>query len=160
MWDKITMHIKAQITLCDELISISQAQKLALISSDAAELIKTTGRNEQALHKFLALENSKQTLLSEWKKQAQISENASLMDLARRAGRGARATLQFAERLERRMRELKGLRDQNHALLQNAMQFVEFSVNAMTQTTADDLYAANPQNNSVISKKKIFDQSI
>lgn len=161
MWNELAMLLKAQITLCDQLLSLGERQRQCLIAGDRKEVVELSKREDGIVRKFLTIENKKQSLLVMLGRKLRAENGAKLSELLRLADREAQKGLvPLAEKLSRMANELRLLAQRNQRLLNKMMEYVSFNVNLMAGATADDIYAPGAQNGSVTVKKKIFDQSV
>lgn len=161
MWNELILLLKAQSTLCAQLIELNERQKKSLLEKSLEEMRAIVQQQESLFGKFSKLEDKKQLFLQ--KKQMEYSDVklAVAEDCAALVKEPERENLlTCAKELEERLKMLKTSNQEVQKLLDNAMRFIDFNVNIITQTTADDIYAPQGQSGSVISKKKMFDQSI
>lgn len=161
MWNELAMLLRAQITLCDQLLSLGERQRQCLIAGDRKEVVELAKREDGIIRKFLTIENKKQSLLVVLGKKLRAEHGVTLSGLLSLADREVRnGLIPLAENLSRMANELRFFAQRNQRLLNKMMEFVAFNVNLMAGATADDIYAPGAQNGFVTVKKKIFDQSV
>lgn len=163
MWNELIMLLKAQHTLCRQLIALGRQQKEYMLQGLSQQLREVMKTQESTFSKFVQIETKKQRILQEQSKSSgfDFDEERALAEILRLAPQKEQAAMMAQrEQLRQSMQELKNISNQNRTLLDNEVKFIDFNINMMTQTTADDIYAPQGQNGSVISKKKMFDQTI
>jgi len=146
--------LKAQLVLCQELLQLGLQYRKHLLEKNTVESRRVIHRHEEHIGKITALEKQKQSLLQ----QAGVSTVQALF-----TDKSISPECEhLAETLQETMRELKAQNQQNAELLQKYMDFIDFSVNVIAQTTMDSIYAKRGDTppNAVISQKKMFDQTI
>lgn len=163
MWNELSMLLKAQNTLCRQLIVLGRQQEECMLQGLSQQLREVMKMQESTFSKFVQIETKKQRLLQEQSKISGVDFDeertiAEILSVAPK--REQEEMMAHREQFIQSMQELKNINQQNRTLLDNEVQFIDFNINIMTQTTADDIYAPQGQNGSVISKKKMFDQTI
>jgi len=149
--------LRAQLVLCQELFRLSLQYKEHLLDKEARQSTPVIAKQEEYISKITALENKKKTLLLE-NKVLTVQQFIEML-----AASSKLDVLQVLnERLRTTMGKLKERNQRNAGLLQKKMEFIDYSINVMTQTTMDNTYArqGNTPPEAVVSQKKIFDQTI
>lgn len=149
--------LRAQLVLCQELLKLGQKYRKYLLEKNTLESRRIINRQEEYIGKITALEKQKQILLQ----QAGVSTVQFFLAEQELSPEGE-LLQHLAESLQQTMLELKAKNQQNTALLQKYMDFIDFSVNVIAQTTTDSIYAKRGETppSAVISQKKMFDQTI
>lgn len=163
MWNELSMLLKAQNTLCRQLIALGRQQKECMLQGLSQQLREVMKTQEGTFRKFVQIETKKQRLLQEQSKSSGLDfdEERTLAEMISVAPKREQEEMKaHSQQFIQSMQELKNINQHNRTLLDNEVQFIDFNINIMTQTTADDIYAPQGQNGSVISKKKMFDQTI
>lgn len=140
----LIMLVKAQLTLCRQLTELGERQREYILHNLCREMAETVKEQESAFRTFLQIEEKKRLLAKEGGAPAAEEDALRLLE----------------EKLRQGMLRLCQINRANEKLVTNEMKFIDFNINIMTQTTADDIYAPQGQGGSVISKKKMFDQTI
>lgn len=159
--EQLSMLLKAQITLYQQLLELSKSQGQELVDGKAIKVQKITNEIEEIMKKLVLLNNKQQAVIVAIRQQHKISDNVNLVRLIKLINLKSKDfLLDLIYELEKIADELKLYIGQNKILLTRAMQFIDFNINVITSTTASDTYAPRGQEGSANSKKKIFDQSI
>ena len=149
--------LRAQLVLCQELLKLGRKYRKYLLEKNTLESRRVINRQEEYIGKITALEKQKQILLQ----QAGVS---TLQSFLAKQGLSPECELlrHLADNFQQTLLELKTKNQQNTTLLQKYMDFIDFSVNVIAQTTTDSIYAKQGDTppNAVISQKKMFDQTI
>lgn len=149
--------LRAQLVLCQELFRLSLQYKEHLLDKEAQQSTPVIAKQEEYISKITVLENKKNALLLE----NGVSTVQQFIVL--QAASPKLDVLQIlTERLGTVLGKLKERNQRNAGLLQKKMEFIDYSINVMTQTTMDNTYArkGNTPPEAVVSQKKIFDQTI
>jgi len=149
--------LRAQLVLCQELLRLSIQYKEHLLDSQARQSSPAIAKQEEYISKITALENKKNVLL--------LANGVSTVQqfIVLQTASPKLDILQILnERLGTILGKLKERNQRNAGLLQKKMEFIDYSINVMTQTTMDNTYArkGNTPPGTVVSQKKIFDQTI
>jgi flagellar biosynthesis/type III secretory pathway chaperone len=160
---QLIIILKAQITLYTQLVELSksQTQNLVVGAADQAQVI--TEKTEKIIKQLSELESKRQNIIDTFMITYKINGKVELEEFVERIqldSGNKTVILDLIFELEKIAEKLKFCIHQNKILLQKAMQFIDFNMNLLTSTTAGVTYAPKGQDGNVISKKKIFDQSI
>lgn len=164
MWQELLMLIKAQVTLLNQLLDLARKQRGCLLDHGIEQNREIIKQQENIFSKLAQLEKKKENVYVQIRTQKcvdGIARKDDLLSMIDFAPINEQQIL-FAQvkQLHEVMKKLRIMNQDNKKLVDNEMRFIDFNINIMTQTTADDIYAPRGQNGSVISKKKMFDQSI
>ena len=157
MWQKFATLLRAQLTLYDKLLALSQEQT-RLLREGYREPSDALVKEEEALLAQLAQLDEK-TAAQKAALPGCAPDEALLACAARAPAPQSEALRRLILRLDAAARELKEQNRQNVALLERAMRFAQINFSALTQTTADDFYTPK-QDGAVVSKKKLFDETV
>lgn len=155
--EELIRILRAQLVLCQELLKLEPKHREYLLAKKRAETAAIIAKEEEYIGKISVLERQKQRVFN----QKNCEDLAAFV-----ADESASAQIALVETLASRLQKavltLKDQNEQNTVILQKYVEFIDFSVNVMAQTTSDNIYArqgdASPT--SVLSKKKMFDQKI
>lgn len=149
--------LRQELILCTRIRDISQQQRDVLAETLNGKAVSTiTQQINELLTQLGKLEQRKQKLL------AQNGEK-TLKGLLLRQPFSAEKTLagQLLTKLSGIIKELQLTSMNSRALLQRNMQYVEFSINVMTQASAGTTYTPpGGADSNTTHAKKMFDQSV
>lgn len=157
MWQKFATLLRAQLTLYDKLLALSQEQTRLLREGYRAPSDALVKEEEALLAQLAQL--SEKTAAQQAALPGCAPDEAWLACAARAPAPQSEALRQLILRLDAAARELKEQNRRNVALLERAMRFAQINFSALTQTTADDFYTPK-QDGAVVSKKKLFDETV
>lgn len=159
--EQLSMILKAQITLSEQLLELSKLQTQELVVGNAMEVQKIVKNLEAIMKQFFLLETKRQTTINEVRQQYKINDEVNLVNLIELIHPKSKDFLfDLIRNLEQILDELKFYIQQNKILLNKAIKFIDFNINVITSTATSTTYAPQGQEGSAISKKKMFDQSI
>lgn len=157
MWRKFATLLRAELTLYNQLLALSREQT-RVFKEGYRQPVDALVKEEDALLEKLAQIRGQMAALKAALPGGQPNE--SLLECAARADAPRDEELRsLVLRLDETARKLKEQNRQNVALLERAMRFAQINFNALTQTTADDFYTPQ-QDGAVVSKKKLFDETV
>lgn len=158
---QLSMILKAQITLYNQLLELNKAQSKEVAAGNAVKVQEITKEIEKIMKQLVLLDTKRQAVISEIMQQFKINDCVNVVELIELTDSELKDSLfNLIYELEKIADELKMYIERNKILLKKAMQFIDFNINVITSTTAGDIYAPQGQESSVTSKKKMFDQSI
>jgi len=159
--EQLSMILKEQITLSEQLLELSKLQTKELVVKNAMKVQKIAGKIDFITKQLFLLEDKRQAVINEISQRCQISEPVNLVKLIELSNsKSKNLLLELIRSLEQILDELKFYIQQNKILLKKAMHFIDFNMNVITSTTASTTYAPQGHEGSAVSKKKMFDQSI
>jgi flagellar biosynthesis/type III secretory pathway chaperone len=145
--------------LYEELVALSSNKKTLVIEGDTQALKALNDKENGVAGKIQRTEKKRLGLVKEI--AIVLNEKEADLTLAVLADRmkgqpECEAMRAIAERLKKLLSELKELNEQNRVLLENALAYVEFSMNVLRGSLADaPVYAANGEELS--AGKNLFD---
>lgn len=159
--EQLSMILKAQITLYNQLVELNKLQSKELVAGKAIRVQEITKETEEIMKKLILLDSKRHVVIGEIMQQYKINDSVNLVNLIELTNSEWKDfLLNLIYELEKIADELKMHIEQNKILLTKAMRFIDFNINVITSTTASDTYAPQGQEGSANSKKKMFDQSI
>ena len=160
MWNKLNNNIDKTLSLTKNLLTLVEKQHQKLLKNDTVGFDERIKEQSDITGKLLLCEKEKENII----KEIMYTQKINLVNLT------LLQTVEYAkdkkQELMLKVLELNKvggmIRDyvvKNKTLNDQAIRFINFNINVITGTTADTTY--NAQNKgTIISKKKIFDQSI
>lgn len=160
MWNKLNNNIDKTLSLTKNLLTLVEKQHQKLLKNDTVGFDEIIKEQSDITGKLLLCEKEKENII----KEIMYTQKINLVNLT------LLQTVEYAkdkkQELMLKVLELNKvggmIRDyvvKNKTLNDRAIRFINFNINVITGTTADTTY--NAQNKgTIISKKKIFDQSI
>lgn len=160
MWNKLNNNIDKTLSLTKNLLTLVEKQHQKLLKNDTVGFDEIIKEQSDITGKLLLCEKEKENII----KEIMYTQKINLVNLT------LLQTVEYAkdkkQELMLKVLELNKvggmIRDyvvKNKTLNDQAIRFINFNINVITGTTADTTY--NAQNKgTIISKKKIFDQSI
>lgn len=156
MWQKFEALLSAQLTLYGRLLALSEQQGFDLRAGYRQPSDALVKEEETLLTQLVQLHEKTAAL------QASLPgcdpDERLLVCASRAPAPWSEALPLLVRRLDDTARRLRAQNRQNTALLERAMRFAQINFNALTQTTADDFYTK--KQGAVVSKKKLFDESV
>jgi flagellar biosynthesis/type III secretory pathway chaperone len=155
--EELIRILRAQLVLCQELLKLEPKHREYLLAKKRAETASVIAKEEEYIGKITVLERQKLRVFN----QKNCADLASFIQ-EEQASAQIELVKTLAERLQKSVLALKDQKQQNTEILQKYVEFIDFSVNVMTQTTNDNIYARQGDTSptSVLSNKKMFDQKI
>ena len=160
MWNKLNNNIDKTLSLTKNLLTLVEKQHQKLLKNDTVGFDEIIKEQSDITGKLLLCEKEKENII----KEIMYIQKINLVNLT------LLQTVEYAkdkkQELMLKVLELNKvggmIRDyvvKNKTLNDQTIRFINFNINVITGTTADTTY--NAQNKgTIISKKKIFDQSI
>lgn len=160
MWNKLNNNIDKTLSLTKNLLTLVEKQHQKLLKNDTVGFDEIIKEQSDITGKLLLCEKEKENII----KEIMYTQKINLVNLT------LLQTVEYAkdkkQELMLKVLELNKvggmIRDyvvKNKTLNDQAIRFINFNINVITGTTADTTY--NAQNKgTIISKKKMFDQSI
>ena len=155
--EEIIGILRAQLVLCKELLKLTEQQRIYLLERDQRGLTAIVSKEEDYMGKISLFERKKSKIFSD----CQVEHISEFIDRAESSD-AAVMVRRLVRQLDEILGQLKEKNQRNQAILQKNIDFIDFSVNVITQTAAEPVYGKkiDPLSPGVVSQKKMFDQNI
>lgn len=148
--------LRQEMIFCGRILELSKKQTEKLVQNEAAEASTVAVEIESLLLRLGHIEENKQQLLAQTK-----SEDMAAFLAGQPRTKERNMALSLLQKLEKQMKELQVLSVQNHELLQRNIQYIDFTINVITQTAAGPTYASSGGLGTETSGSvKMFDKNI
>lgn len=149
--------LRAQLVLCRELLKLAEQQRVCLLNRDQKALAAVVFKEEDYMGKISLFERKKKKIFS----SCRVYHISEFIDQAE-ATDASVMLRRLVIQTDGVLRQLKERNLRNQEILQKNIDFIDFSVNVITQTAAEPVYARKNEASSagVVSQKKMFDQNI
>ena len=144
MYERLIELLQNQSVLYSELLESAQQKKGYIIKNDIESISKVTSRENTLIGKLRQAERERQAQAADIAKRLHISSDG--LTLAILISRVNNSSIQ--ERLEclrmqlrSAMDDLKALNDQNRALINQSLEYIDFTVNLLRSTVSGPVYA-------------------
>lgn len=165
-FDKLISLLSELLVLYQGILELSRRKRVTLTTANAQELEGITKQEEVLILRIGKLEKAREALIQDIisghnldRRQLTLTQIKQLAD-DDTAGR----LEQISDELNGIITELSSLNEINTHLLQQAMHFVNYNINIMTQHVADPTYAPQGQQSDQANRKAqaktLFDQKV
>ena len=156
MLREIIEVLRQQYIICNRLGELADLQREHLMKGQAKGSAEVSTQIESLLPQLGKIEKTKEAILA----QAASRDVAALLE-KQPSSREREMAVLLLDKLQEKLGELQKKSAQNDILLKKNMQFVDFSVNVMTQKSADTTYAATgTQGTDPVLGMKMFDADV
>ena len=160
MWEKLNYNIDKMLLLTKNLLLAVEKQHQKLLNNDKIGFDEIIKEQSEITGKLLMCEKEKETIINEIMYNQKINlANLTLLQTVEFAKDKKQELMLKVLELNAVGEKIRNYITKNKNLNDQAMRFINFNINVITGTTADTTYTAQNTGN-VITKKKMFDQSI
>ena len=160
MWEKLNHNIDKMLMLTKNLLLAVEKQHQKLLNNDKIGFDEIIKEQSEIAGKLLMCEKEKETIINEIMYNQKINlANLTLLQTVEFAKDKKQELMLKVLELNAVGEKIRNYIAKNKNLNDQAMRFINFNINVITGTTADTTYTAQNTGN-VITKKKMFDQSI
>ena len=144
MFERLIEILQAQLSLYEELLESSSQKRTFLTNSDIDAIRKVTACENSLIGKLQKLEREREALTADIAGRIRISVNN--LTLVRLIGHiddpPTRKHLdKLRIRLRARMDELKSVNEQNKALINQSLEYIDFNMNLLRSSVSGPVYA-------------------
>lgn len=152
---EIIRIVRQQLVLCQQLQLLVHQQRELLKGHSTADISEFARKMEPLLLELGRLDKQQ-------KQQLAQSSARTMAELLERQPASVERSLaaQLLEKLQRTMQDTREEGRKNDMLLQRNMEFIDYTINVLNQTTADATYAPPGAAAQAVRPKKMFDASI
>ncbi len=160
-WDALLVVLHKILNIYQELLLLSQQKKQVIVAVKPQELEKITKQEEVLIMQVGKLENMRGKIVRELMTvHGMLEGDASLARLQEIASPDMREKLTvFNEKIDAVMAELVPLNKLNSELIEQALGFINYNINILSQTAVGPTYAAKGQANEQ-TKRTVFDAKV
>ena len=160
MWEKLNHNIDKMLLLTKNLLLAVEKQHQKLLNNDKIGFDEIIKEQSEITGKLLMKKKKKETIINEIMYNQKINlANLTLLQTVEFAKDKKQELMLKVLELNAVGEKIRNYIAKNKNLNDQAMRFINFNINVITGTTADTTYTAQNTGN-VITKKKMFDQSI
>ena len=160
MWEKLNHNIDKMLMLTKNLLLAVEKQHQKLLNNDKIGFDEIIKEQSEITGKLLMKKKKKETIINEIMYNQKINlANLTLLQTVEFAKDKKQELMLKVLELNAVGEKIRNYIAKNKNLNDQAMRFINFNINVITGTTADTTYTAQNTGN-VITKKKMFDQSI
>jgi flagellar biosynthesis/type III secretory pathway chaperone len=163
-WQQLTTLLTDSLQVYRAILELSRQKRDILVAANAKELEIITGKEEALILQAGKLEGLRQNVLQELSSALMVSvADLTLMQLIDLADP---ATSQQLAKLQAEFAKLTGelapINDLNARLLQQALTYINYNVNILTQNAMGPTYGATPQQagTDAATRRALFDKKI
>ena len=159
MWEQLLKELAELIKIHEALLKLSRQKQAILVAGAVAELEVLTKQAELLIREAGVVEAAKTETVAKLSTSLKLNEQSpSLMKLRQHADPATAEKIEAIEiKLNAILQEVKTVNELNTKLLQNALNFVNYNINLLTQTPAELTYAPQAQNAAAPRTKVLFD---
>jgi len=148
MFDCLIELLRLQLALYDELLELSRQKKSFLLKNDLGAIQKATARENVLVGKLQKTERERETTASNLAVRLCIPSNG--LTLAKLTSQIEDASIRnqldaLRARLRSAMDELKSLNAQNKALIDQHLEYIDFSMNLLYGSVSGPVYAGTEE---------------
>lgn len=162
MWERLVGVLADMLELYRELLAISNKKHEVLVKARTVELDALTKQEELLIIQIGKLETVRETVLQEIAAATHIAgESVTIARLVELADEKFSARLhELWQQLSQVTGELKEINGQNTKLIDQALFFVNYNLNILTQNAIGPTYAAKGQEGQAARASKLIDRKV
>lgn len=159
MWKNLLNVLNQILGICQSFLALSRQKQKVLVTAKPQELESITKEEEHLLSQIGKLEKLREQLIREILAAHGLPDNEnSLENLKKIAEPDVAKQLElFSKDLRQIMEQLKPLQALNAELISQALGFINYNVNVLSQIAVSPTYASGGQNNQQAPKRTLFD---
>ncbi|MDF2636170.1 MAG: FlgN protein [Pelosinus sp.] len=158
-WNNLLKVLSQILRVCQNLLALSKEKQKVLVAADSQELEKIVKQEDSLLIEISKLEKVREQLIGEILIAHGVEKSeASLEKLKTIAKPNAEEQLEvFSKELRLIMDELGPLHALNAELITQALGFINYNVNVLSQIAVGPTYASGGQTDQQAPKRTLFD---
>lgn len=159
-WEALLAVLRKIISLYQTILTLSQEKQQILVSAKSQELEKVTKQEEILVLEISKLEDLRRKLVGELMATHSIEGEVSLSQLKKVATPSIAAQLEtFGENLRDIMKAITPINKLNTELINQALGFINYNINILSQTVVGPTYAPKGQANEQTTRT-VFDAKV
>lgn len=162
MWEQLVGVLANMLTLYQELLAISKQKNAVLVKARTQELETLTKQEELLIIRIGKLDHAREKLLQEITAANRLPGEA--LPMSRLV---ALAEADIAEQLNELWRQLSSItaemakvNEVNTKLIDQALFFINYNINLLTQSATSPTYAAQGQQGQAAPARKVIDRKV
>lgn len=161
-WENLFLVLDDILNLYHAILTLSKRKKDILIAANAPELEKITKQEELLILQIGKLDEARNRIIAELFQTLEVTEEPfSLSRLKALAEpEGAKKLEAFQGQLEKLNGELLPLNQLNTELLQQALSFINYNINILSQSTVGPTYAGKGKTEQTAPARTMFDAKV
>ena len=161
-WGHLLDVLKGILEIYQAILVLSQQKKQILVAAKPQELEKITKQEESLILQVGKLEGVRRKIVSEIMASHGITDEAnSIIELQKIASSDVVEKLEdFQKEFGNIMAEMVPLNELNTELIKQALNFVNYNMNILSQTAVGPTYAPQGQSNEQGAKRRVFDAKV
>lgn len=161
-WAKLLAVLQEILNIYQAILTLSRQKKQILIATKSTDLDAVTKQEEVLILQIGKLEALREKYVSEIMAQHGITESSiSIGELQKIAGPDVLEKLElFSKEFKIIMAEIVPLNKLNTELIEQALGFVNYNMNILSQISVGPTYAAKGQANEQGPQRKVFDARV
>ena len=161
-WDDLLQVLREMLSAYQAMLTLSQQKHDILIAAKSQELEAVTKREERLIVEVGKLEDLREKIVGEMMAAYGMKDGeVSLAELKKIAKPEIVAQLEtFGEKFGSIMAAMVPLNQQNTELIQQALRFVNYNINLLSQTVVGPTYAAKGQAKQEVPQRTGFDARV
>ena len=161
MIDKIIKILEYQLIMYNDLFRISEIKTKTIVDGKVNELEKITARECEYSEQIDKLEKGRQELTGKLFKHIEINEELTISNIVKNTTKENGDKLEeIKQKLNDLLEKLKNQNELNQNLINNSLEYIDFSINIMTQVgVSENKYGKDGQQTDN-TKKNMFDMKL
>jgi len=161
-WEELLAVLNKMLNVYQAILNLSQEKHQILVAAKSSELEKVTKQEEILILQVGKLEDLREKLVSELMVVHGITDGEfSLAELREIAKPDVVEKLEvFSKKIGIIMSEMVPLNKLNTDLIKQALGFINYNMNLLSQTAVGPTYAAKGQTNEQAPQRKVFDARV
>lgn len=161
-WKELVAVLSKMLSVYQAILILSQEKKEILVAAKPQELEKVTKQEESLILQVGQLEDRRETLVSQLMSLHGIEEGKfSIEELSKIAEPAVVEKIElFSKEFGKVMADIGAVNKLNTELIQQALGFINYNINILSQTAVGTTYAAKGQSNEQAPKRTAFDARV
>ena len=159
LWKNL-LHVLHQIlSICQAFLTLSQQKQKVLVAANSQELEKIVKQEDSLVVQISKLEKMREKIIQEILVAYSVQDaEVSLEALKKIAQPDTREQLEtFSKELKQIMEQLGPLHTLNAELIQQALGFIDYNVNVLSQIAVGPTYASGGKTDQQAPQRTLFD---
>ena len=158
-WKNLLNVLQQILSICQAFLTLSEQKQKVLIAANSQELEQIVKQEDSLLVQISKLEKMRETIIQEILAAHSVQNTEiSLEALKKIAKPDVREQLEvFSKELKQIMDQLGPLHTLNAELIQQALGFINYNVNVLSQIAVGPTYASGGQTDQQAPKRTLFD---
>jgi len=161
-WEELLTVLHKMLSVYEAILNLSQEKHKILVAAKSSELEKVTKQEEMLILQIGKLEDAREQLVGKLMMAHGITDgDFSLAELREIAKPDVVEQLEiFGKKFGSIMEEMVPLNNLNTELIKQALGFINYNMNLLSQTAVGPTYAAKGQSNEQAPQRKVFDARV